>query len=241
MPFKKPKPIEKIPTNQTKVYKSIIDDRTKRRSISTTDWCGENIIRAKNNKENWYNFGKSIHIDQRIKIVKDILKLRRNLKDKKKPVKVIILGAGAGKEISYINSLFKNKIEVSSYQLADSLSDKAKKVVRNRNHFPNLNNISPKDTFEHMNHLKFTNQFDYIYSHLGVGIHTKYPDIALLKVASMLRKGGIARIEVSSLPTENIRNIKEYLESKNLSDTLELKPVNEAFGLESYVLMKRLK
>jgi len=219
--------------NKSEVHAKIIDEKTGRRKTDVPEGTKIRLNKILNKQpETWgFSFGEKVRYNLRDRLFGDILSLRLRKIFKKTTLEIMVIGAGKGAEIKIINNLLRgSKRHITSLQLSDSLSERAKKIVGNKNYFPNPDTISNRDVFEHMNHLKFVNKYDYILSEMGIGLHTNHPALVLLKVASMLRVGGIARIGEAST-----RQLSEYLNSMNLSKNLSFKYDSQ------YVIIKRLK
>lgn len=213
---------------KSKVHESIIDKETGRRKTKSAMSIKEMIERR---KENWLIKGNKLTEESKLLLKKDIILLKKI----EQPT-IMIIGPGQGQEVLFLNSLLKdNSPKIDVFGITNELSDTAKKIVRTAN-YPDPDKLSEKDLFENLNHLKFVNKYDYIYSRAGPVEHTFYPEIAILKIASMLKPGGIARI-IPGILLENDRNIREYLRLK--ADERKFIFENTIDG--GYVLIKRIK
>jgi SAM-dependent methyltransferase len=213
---------------KSKVHESIIDKDTGRRKKTATGWINE-MLKAR--KENWISKGDKLKLDSELLLRKDLISLK-----KIEQPKIMILGPGQGQEVLFLNNLLKeNSPKIDVFGITNELSTAAKKIVRNAN-YPSSEKLSERNLFEHFNHLKFVNKYDYIYSCAGPVEHTSYPEIVILKIASMLRPGGIARI-MPAILLENDTNLREYLKLKK--DYREFSFENTVDG--GYILIKRLK
>jgi SAM-dependent methyltransferase len=196
------------------VHRSIIDTSGRRKN-SKTKWV-QKMIRKKN-ETTWGKNGEIVHSPKLI--VADINKIGKNSN-------IMILGPGEGAEVLFMSDLIKKKnSKIDTLGLGNQLSTDAKKIIR-KDYSPGLEKIKSKDLFEHFNHLKFVKKYDYIYSAYGPILHTNYKEISILKVASMLRPGGIARIvpwfnDIDSY-NKNIKNVKDYLKETGHADALDI-------------------
>ncbi len=240
--------------NKSSIHANIIDEITGRRKIDACKTVMDKI-KVHEIKENYFKSDKSNNLrdlfaseDWPINGSK-VLETRPFLKDnelllKKFPNKhklnICVLGPGMGAEVIYINTLFskfKNK-NIDTLGLTNYLSPEAKSIVK-KDYSPSK--LSESSLFEHMNHLHLTNKYDYIYSNVGPGYHTNHPEIVILKVASMLRPGGYARIEVKD--TNIIENINKYLSMKKLENNIKLSGElwKDAYSHTFFILIERLK
>lgn len=208
---------------KSRVHRSIIDSKTGRRKTDVVvGWPIEQI----NNKkiELWPSDAHEMYKNTKAYISYDLKKY--NLKKK---VDVLVLGPGTGEEVVFIKKQLGKKSNVDTLGLTNYLSKEANKVKR-KDYSPKV--LNEKTTFEHFNHLGLVEKYDYIFSRLGPGMHTFYPEIVLLKVASILRPGGFARIYCNPV---DLGYINEYLNKKDLQDKVKFKQFTD------YVLIKRLK
>jgi len=208
--FNKPKKVA-----DTNGYKSVIDSETRRRKTNVRK------IGFEDGKEVWGLNGKEVQEYNKRYILRD-LELVKNF-FKSNQIDVMILGPGKGAEVIYFKKLLKGMTNnIDTVGLTNYLSQDAKKVVRN-DYSPK--SLSDKEYFEHSNHLKFVNKYNYIYSYFGPGVHTSYPEIVILKAASMLKPGGIARICVSEQGSSKkvLKHIKEYIKLKKMDGNIKLK------------------
>lgn len=213
---------------KSKVHESIIDKETGRRQKTATGWINE-MLKAR--KEGWISKGDKLKADSELLLRKDLISLK-----KIDQPKIMILGPGQGQEVLFLNNLLKeNSPKIDVFGITNELSTTAKTIVRTAN-YPNPEKLSERDLFEHFNHLKFVNKYDYVFSNMGPVEHTRFPEIAVLKVASMLRPGGIARI-MPAILLENDRNLQKYFKLKK--DYRDFSFENTIDG--GYILIKRLK
>jgi hypothetical protein len=234
-----------VPTKEMSVYKSIVDEKTgrRKRDISSDRGIREDI-------ENWDFRGNTKSIES--KKIAEVLppfeidsQLIRKRFMKRQPVDMMILGAGEGIEANIFSEKLKGmKLNIDTLGLTQMLDSKAKQLIRN--------DYSPKkaksiDFFEHFNHLKLVEKYDYIFSDYGPGFHTLYPEIVLLKVGSMLKRGGFATIGINDALYEKIsgkiiiNNINEYLKNKKLSNRLRLTCIKLKNDSATYIRIERLK
>jgi len=225
--FKK-KPAEFKSSKNTAIYKSIVNESTGRRKRDIEATRGFN-----EKKDNWEYFGRMGNMmlkqsEYKHPLQEDITLIKKRFK-KKSSVDVMVLGAGEGIEAEIINNQLRElKLNIDTLSLTNSLSENAKLIVR-KDYSPEKLKVT--DFFEHFNHLKFVGKYDYIFSDLGVGYHTYYPEIALLKVGSMLRVGGFATIQIESgknikSSQKIVKDINDYLANKNLANKLRLTIIN---------------
>lgn len=213
---------------KSKVHASIIDEKTGRRKIESTAWVEDMI---KERKENWLSVGDEIYPQVDNLIRQDLL----HLKNKKQP-DIFVLGPGKGIEVVFINELLHKKTpKIDTLSITNQLSKDAKKIIR-KDYSPDIKTLSKKDLFENFNHLKFVKKYDYIYTNMGPIEHTRVQEIAILKLASMLRQGGIARV-IPAASLDCIKNIQEYLKQKGHEKDLSFD--NSVY--EGQLLIKRLK
>ncbi|MFA5745284.1 MAG: hypothetical protein WCX82_00850 [archaeon] len=211
---------------KSKVHKSIIDTDGQRKK-SKTKWVQE-MIRQKD-ETSWGKNGETVHSPQLI--VADMNKIGSNSN-------IMILGPGEGAEVLFMSDLVKKKAKIDTLGLGNQLTADAKKIIRT-DYSTGLDKIKSKDLFEHFNHLKFVKRYDYIYSAYGPILHTNYKEISILKVASMLKPGGFARIvpwfeDIDSY-NKNIKNVKDYLKKTGHIDALDFE------FEERSLIIKRLK
>jgi len=227
-------------SRDTNVFKGIFNQETKRRKTDVTKdnlW----VHNARyTNCESWARNGEYIFPEVNEALRNDYKRIKR--KKSNKPIDVAILGPGKGIEVIEIkNNFFKeSKTNIDTFGLTNSLSDDARKLVRN-NFF--TKKVHEKEFFEHMNHLEHIKKYDYIYSHLGPAYHTNYPEIVLLKIGSMLRPGGFARIHLG-LNFSNkalLENVNEYLKVKGLSKELCIKFHSDSGTSINWIYLERLK
>jgi len=221
---------------KSQIHSDIINKFDGRRKNFFASSAYDSILENKG-KELWPNFGRFKFLVSDKKLIKvDISRLKIISQKANRKLDLMFLGPGKGAEIRYFNDILKSSkivANLDSYALSDSLTEKTKKMVRN-NHYPKK--ITEKDFFEHMNHLKFVNKYDYVYSYLGVGYHTSNLEVSLLKVASMLRVGGFARIYVWRCNFDSVvSNINQYLKLSNKQEQLKLILQND------YIIIERVK
>lgn len=177
------------------VHASIIDKITGRRNAEPTVLI-EDIKRAEKEekKEYWLTNGERTyweHIDMSFAAY---LKPDLEFLKKIQTPAIFILGPGKGKEVEILNALLDGKRpSIDTIGITNQLSAEAGKIVR-KDYSPDISKLSTKDLFENFNHLRFVKKYDYIYTCMGPVYHTNVPEIAILKIASMLRPGGLARI-----------------------------------------------
>ena len=213
---------------KSEVHKSIIGKKTGRRKLEST---GLVDLMLKERKENWISKGKKLRPDSESFLRKDTAVL----KEIKQP-KIMVLGPGEGQEVLFLNNLLKGSFpKIDVFGITNELSTEAKKIVRNVN-YPNPEKLSERDLFEHFNHLKFVRKYDYIFSDLGPIEHTRNPEIAVLKLASMLKPGGFARVS-PAISQETHNNIIKYLKIKGHEKSLSIDNTIP----DGYLLIKRVK
>ncbi len=221
---------------KSQVHADIISERTGRRNKNI-----KSVVRHQldllGNSEHWGFKGVSIDINCKGLIIKDIFDIAQT----KKSITAMVLGPGKGAECKYIKQMadaFELKNEIDTISLKKDISDEYKPNIR-QEYFSKNN--SSKEVFEHLNHLKFVNKYDYIYSYYGPGAHTLYPEIVLLKVASMLTIGGIARIHINGKDPNNIiENIHQYLNTKKQANTCIFTPEYHS-KIDNWIEIKRVK
>jgi len=223
-----------IARHKSNIHFHTIDCRTGRRKQVCPISVDEEFINGRA-RERWPNFGRfKLFISDKKLIKSDISRLKDMSKENNRKLDLIFLGPGKGAEIRYFYELLNKQnvpVNFDSYSLSDSLTKKTKEIIRN-NGFPEY--ISEKAFFENLNHIKYVNKYDYIYSYLGVGVHSSNIEVTLLKVASMLRKGGFARIDIS-FPTgynKILENINAYLYLKNAVNKVKFRIENEYLIIE---------
>jgi len=214
---------------KSEVHRSIIDTHGRRKKTKTK-WVSK-IIKSKN--EDWGKNGEVIN--NKKLIISDLNRTNKN-------PSIMILGPGEGAEAVLIASKLKrinpNNSNIDTLGLGNQLTAKAEAVIRT-DYSTGLDKIKSKDLFEHFNHLKFVKKYDYIYSAYGPILHTKFPEIAILKTASMLRPGGFARIvpwfSNHEFYDKKISNIVDYLKSTGNESALEFKIEDNS------LIIKRIK
>jgi len=211
---------------KSSIHSNIIDVNTGRRKNNIPSGMDATIKGYKYKSERWTSNG--IYIDDE-KIYLDVIKLNKN--KIKRSMDILILGPGKGREVTFLKEELHKKNNIDTMGLTNYLSDDANKLKRKDYSPAVLNN---KTVFEHFNHLNLVGKYDYIYSHLGPGYHTIYPEIVCLKAASMLRTGGFARIRVDN-PKKIIEQVNDYLKSINEERKLEMNIDSE------FIIIKRLK
>ena len=213
------------------IHAKIIDETTGRRRIDVTRDVEEWIQKIKQKiPEKWQENGTAIDIHR---ITRDVNQLKTFKKDNL--MDVLVLGPSLGAEVIYLKEQFGEKSNIDTLGLSNNLSKEANAIKR-KDYSPKV--PSEKLAFEHFNHLHLIGKYDYIYSKWGPGYHTNHPEIVLLKAASMLRPGGIARIYIQDYMQERfnvIVDIKKYLELNKLNAN-----VNFRYE-EGYVVINRLK
>lgn len=178
-----------------------IIDSNGRRKDSFTNTFGVPDISHINQNGKWTNNGVEVK-------EMDIDNITRYTDHLKEGDNIMVLGAAEGAEVIYLNDRFP-KCNIDSYNIIDVMCDEAKLIVRNNFYSTRVDNTV---LFEHTNHLKWVNQYEYIYSKYGPGYHTLFPEISFLKISSMLRKGGKAYIHFSGLVRYNmIEHLTTYL------------------------------
>ncbi|MFA5745285.1 MAG: hypothetical protein WCX82_00845 [archaeon] len=215
---------------KSNVHGSIISDISGRRFVTGTR-STENVV--SNKREKWtLNGEKDLKLMYIFRL--DVTKLR----ELKRPVDIMILGPGEGAEVNDIKKTFKSiKRKIDTLGIINNLTTTAKKKIR-KDYSPDPETLSEKDLFEHFNHLKFVRKYDYIYSAYGPVKHTKFPEVAILKIASMLRPGGFARIRPDVEP-EVIERCLEYLTQTKSSNQIDLS-FDKSYD-NNYLIIRRLK
>jgi len=166
--------------------------------------------------EHWQYNGHKISEFQLKTIIIDYKLISKRF-NKNYPLNIFVIGPGKGSEVHYLNNLFKDfkHKAIDTIGLTDYLSKSAKKITKNDYSPKKLSNLT---TFEHFNHLNLIGKYDYIYSQIGPGYHTNHPGIVILKVASMLKPNGLARIELNPNKLDQTRNnLSEYLSIININ------------------------
>ncbi len=212
---------------KSEVHANIIDETTGRRKTDIKEFKGSIIA---SNLEKWPSNGVEVSDRHQERLIKDINWIKKNFKTK--PADLLILGPGKGAEVIYFkDNLSGTKTNIDTLGLTNYLSIEASKLIRKD---LSKDKIVNRNYFEHLNHLDQVKKYDYIFSKVGPAVHTNYPEIVLLKVASLLRPGGFARIDTHGNPQVLI-NIKKYLKTKNLNKSLDLALKGD------WVLIKRFK
>jgi len=216
------------------VHAKIIHQETGRRMTNSTEDISQMIDKINEFKQLYPDkqfYEKSLHsgnfldFDSKENIKIDIGKFHN------KPINTLILGPGKGAEIIFLKELLNKKSNIDTLGLSNSLSPEANNLIKN-DHSPKK--LSEKTTFEHFNHLKLVNNYDYIYSKMGPGYHTDYPEITLLKVASMLKQGGIARIQARGY-SDLVSNIEHYLQLKEMNRFINIR------WHDGYIIIEKIK
>lgn len=203
------------------VHRKIINTSGRRKTDKTRMVNTELIKR----RDSWPKNGEFVSGQQRIK--RDVRKINQ-----KPNSNIMVLGAGQGAEVTYIKSLLKSKkSNIDTLSISNQLSDAAKAIVR-ADYSPNKPKVTSKDLFEHFSHLKFVKKYDYVYSAFGPVLHTKYPEISILKVASMLKPGGFARIvpwfSEHKFYDSQLKAINKYLSVTNNVGSLDFNVVDNS-------------
>lgn len=192
------------------VHASIIDETTGRRNVEATILAEDAISKR---EESWLVNGESSLWEYLDYTPGAFLKPDLEFLKKTKDPAIFILGPGKGKEVEVLNSLLDGKhSSIDTIGITNQLSAEAGKIVR-KDYSPDISKLSKKDLFENFNHLKFVKKYDYIYTNLGPVYHTNVPEIAILKLTSMLKPSGMARI-VHGIGTRTdliLKNILQYL------------------------------
>lgn len=223
------KPQVRALRRKSEVHRSIIDTKGKRKKTKTK-WVSK-ILKSKN--EDWGKNGERINNPKLI--VADLNRIKKN-------PNIMILGPGMGAEAVLIASELKkinsNSSNIDALGLGNQLTAKAKAVIRT-DYSVGLDKIKSKDLFEHFNHLGLVKKYDYIYSAYGPILHTKFPEVAILKTASLLKPGGFARIypwfSNHEFYDRKIKNIVDYLKSTGYESAVELKVEDQN------LIIKRIK
>lgn len=210
---------------KSSVHKKIIDTSGRRKKDKT-----KMVSLVLKKKDFWPKNGEKISKPEHI--IQDLTKINRNSN-------IMVLGAGKGEEVLFFNSLLKSKkSNIDTLSISNQLSNPAKSIIR-ADYSPNKPKVVSKDLFEHFNHLKFVKKYDYIYSAYGPVLHTKYPEISILKVASMLKPGGFARIvpwfSEHQFYDSKLKAINKYLSVTGNLGALDLKVVDNS------LIIKRIK
>jgi len=204
---------------KSEVHAKIIVPEVGRRSRESTGDARYHLFVKK--IDEWTENGEVMHQDLKDTLRKDVIKLRTGIKTLKRPADILVIGPGQGIEIIELKHLLggtKNSIDTIS--IKNEVKDSTKSLVR-KDHSPVKQKLLKTDLFEHFNHLKLVGKYDYIYSKYGPVFHTRYPEIVILKIASMLRPGGFARI-TPTVFTTRIENCLEYLKETGNSGKIEL-------------------
>jgi hypothetical protein len=212
---------------KSSIHQKIIDKKTGRRKVDVQKEISENIELK---RDQWYHNGNEYELRWHKKyITKDI-----NQFSNKKQMDTLVIGPGEGAEVVFLKEqLSKVKNNIDTIGLINYMSEETNNLTR-KDYSPKK--VTEKDVFEHFNHLEMVNKYDYIFSASGPMLHTNHPELVLLKSASMLHKGGLARIEID--PTDfdkTIANITKYLKIKGLNKDIKLEKDNK------YILIHRLK
>jgi len=223
------KPQVRALRRKSEVHRSIIDTKGRRKKTKTK-WVSK-ILKSKN--EDWGKNGERTNNPKLI--VADLNRINKN-------PNIMILGPGMGAEAVLIASKLKkinsNSSNIDTLGLGNQLTAKAKAVIRT-DYSVGLDKIKSKDLFEHFNHLGLVKKYDYIYSSYGPILHTKFPEIAILKTASLLRPGGFARIfpwfNGLEFYDKKINNLNNYLKSTGHGSAVEFKTEDNS------LIIKRIK
>ncbi|MEI8363869.1 MAG: hypothetical protein WCF78_00215 [archaeon] len=216
------------------VHAKVIDENTGRRKRDTIIKKELDLFKTIS-KESWGQPGEQVLGSIKPFLFKDITKIRSLYKSTKKPVDIMVLGPGEGAEVLFLKSFLENTpTNIDTLGLSNHLSASSNSKIR-KDYSPD--NLSERNTFDHFNHLSLVKKYSYIYSHLGPGYYTPYAEIALLKIASMLRPGGFARIHVLDTNPNLKKNILEYLNQRSEKNNIKIK----ASIFNDWIVIKRLK
>jgi len=216
------------------VHAKIIDEITGRRKRDTIIKKELDLFK-KISKESWGQPGEQVLGSIKPFLFKDITKIRSLYKSTKKPIDIMVLGPGQGAEVLFLKSFLNNTpTNIDTLGLSNHLSTVSNSKIRT-DYSPD--NLSERNTFDHFNHLNLVKKYSYIYSHLGHGYYTPYAEVALLKIASMLRPGGFARIQVLDTDSNLKKNIFEYLNQRSGKNNIKIK--TSIFN--DWIVIKRLK
>jgi len=222
------------------VHASIIDEMTGRRQIKSKQLVYKNILRK---KEKWAYNGSVSFKDHLQKLTADTTKIKANYNRFKRTPQILVVGPGKGIEVKILKDLFlEMDTKIDTIGLTNFLESDAQNLIH-KDFSPDFGKLTRKDLFEHFNHLKLVNKYEYIYSAHGPLEHTRYPEIVILKITSMLKQGGFARIFPSTSPRV-IENVLNYLRITGHEQSISLNIERDYIGnnpLEEYLIIKRLK
>lgn len=126
------------------------------------------------------------------------------IKSKNKKPNIMILGPGEGNYISYLNSELRSyninpRIDVLGLQKTINPELLKRKIVRrdfSRGIALEEISANPKANRKLISRIK--GKYDLVMAPASVGLHTLYPALNVFNVSCMLKKGGVAYIEVPS-------------------------------------------
>jgi hypothetical protein len=226
---------------KSKIHADIIDKTTGRRKTDVT-WGVERELKniRSEGRENWVSNGSKPAIGglEHSVILADAKQINKLYSKTNTKINIMFIGpgAGGGDILLFTEKLKNNFSSIDTFALSNSLLPEVKNIVNE--YAPNPETISNKDVFEHFNHLKFTNKYNYIYSFFGPDLHTNHYELVVLKVASMLKPGGFARIGWFTRHSKALLNINKYLKANNLRGKILLRSGNKEID---WLLIKRLK
>ena len=143
-------------------------------------------------------------------------------KNKSKNKDVLIIGPALGYEAPYIQSKI-NKVKIDTFDIINSINPAYKGYIENK--------FIDKGGIENYENKDLIGKYDGITAVFSAGWHTKYPERNIVKIATMLKPGGVAVI----LTKENLS--VSYL--KKIFNLFKLDNLFEIEIQESDIIIKR--
>jgi|GEM_PF-1847785 len=144
-----------------------------------------------------------------------LLNLNRKSKDQ---LHIMILGSGKGEDTLELNKYLKsNKVDckIDVFNLKKEVFAKSVAKIINQDYSEDI-------PFEKYSNSKLENKFDLVVSSMGVGIHTYWPELALIKSALMLKPGGKAFVDLRKYPLIELVNAKYHKVSEIYFEHIKL-------------------
>ncbi|MEI8364707.1 MAG: hypothetical protein WCF78_04620 [archaeon] len=168
-------------------------------------------------KEHWPAFGEKNRFDYTyVTKFKNLPIMHLKSINKKNP-KIMILGAGSGRELIELKDILKKeKInpEINVFSLTKSLDKDIEKKIVNKDYSINkaIENIDPKRDKQIIK--ENIGKYDLVVAPLSVGVYTDHVAYNMLLTSLLLRKHGKAYIEVND-NSQNLTRYKRFIELYN--------------------------
>jgi len=184
-------------------------------------------------KAHWAFTGTHKSILYKHKIEKEAhLRFIEELKlNQEKNKKVLVVGPAKGYEVRFINERIRNT-EIDTYDIINEIENYHKRYIKNL--------IVDKSGIENYQNKEMIGKYDGITAVSSAGYWTKHPERNILKMALMLRPGGVAVITIENpRPTvEAINRIFKLFKLDTLYDIKTTTPKKD-WDAETNLVIKR--